>query len=131
MIRWLIEMLKKILLVDDNTDFTYVVKRRLIKMNTEYDVVCAASGKECFDLLNSGTKPDLILLDIMLPEMNGWDIFTKLKQNPTYAMIPIIFLTAKTDSYSKGFGKISASDYIEKPFEMWELKERIDKILQR
>jgi len=124
-------MTKKILLVDDNTDLTYVVKRRLEKMGTDYEIIPAASAKDCFDILSLTPLPDLILLDIMLPEMNGWDIFAKIKENPAWDTIPIIFLTAKTDSYSAGFGKIAASDYIKKPFEITDLKARIDKVLRR
>jgi two-component system alkaline phosphatase synthesis response regulator PhoP len=67
----------------------------------------------------------------MMPETDGWTLFAKLKERKEWSDIPIIFLTAKTDDYSKGFGKISAQDYIEKPFEIKDLKERIDKVLSR
>jgi len=121
--------MKRIMLVDDNTDLTYVVKKRLEKLDSNYEVIGANSGKECFELLNEGRIPDLILLDIMMPDIDGWDIFAKLKENPSWRDIPIVFLTAKTDPYSRGFGKIPAQDYIEKPFEIPELKERLDKLL--
>jgi len=120
---------RKIMLVDDNIDFTYVIKKRLEMMDKGYNVINVHSGEECFELLKDKQMPDLILLDIMMPEINGWDIFAKLKENPAWRKIPIVFLTAKTDPYSKGFGRIPAQDYIEKPFEITELKERIDKIL--
>jgi len=123
--------MKRIMLVDDNTDLTYVVKKRLEKLDSNYEVIGANSGKECFELLNEGKTPDLILLDIMMPDIDGWDIFAKLKENPSWRGIPIVFLTAKTDPYSKGFGKIPAQDYIEKPFEIPELKERLDKLLDK
>jgi len=117
------------MLVDDNTDLTYVVKKRLEQLDNTYEVISANSGKECFDLLQQGNIPNLILLDIMMPDIDGWDIFAKIKENPSWREIPIVFLTAKTDAYSKAFGKIPAQDYIEKPFEILDLKERIDKIL--
>ena len=123
--------MKRIMLVDDNTDLTYVVKKRLEKLDSNYEVIGANSGKECFEILNEGETPDLILLDIMMPDIDGWNIFAKLKENPSWRDIPIVFLTAKTDPYSKGFGKIPAQDYIEKPFEIPELKERLDKLLDR
>lgn len=123
--------MKKIMLVDDNVDLTYVTKKRLEKMESEYEVISANSAKECFELLKTGQIPDIILLDIMMPEMDGWDTFAKLKENLDWRKIPIIFLTAKTDSYSKGFGAISSQAYIEKPFEIEELKKSIDKILGR
>lgn len=122
-------MKQKIMLVDDNTDFTYVVKKRLENISEEYEVINANSGKECFELLEQGNLPDIILLDIMMPDMEGWDVFAKLKEKTEWKEIPVVFLTAKTDSYSKGFGDITAEDYIEKPIEIEELKERIDKVL--
>lgn len=122
-------MKKKIMLVDDNPDFIYMVKRGLHPFSDQYEVISANSGKECFELLEKGNIPDVFLLDIMMPEIDGWSIFTKLKENAQWRNIPIIFLTAKTDDYSKGFGKISAQDYIEKPFEIMDLKKRIDNVL--
>ncbi len=122
--------MKKIMMVDDNVDLTYVVKKRLEKTKT-YKVISANSGKECIELLKNGKLPDIILLDIMMPEISGWDTFAKLKANEKWSKIPIVFLTAKTDSYSKGYGKVSAHDYIEKPFEFSDLKKRIDNIVGR
>jgi CheY-like chemotaxis protein len=122
-------MKKKIMLVDDNPDFVYMVKRGLHTFSDQYEIISANSGKECFELLEKGHIPDIFLLDIMMPETDGWNIFTKLKENMQWRDIPIIFLTAKTDDYSKGFGKISAQDYIEKPFEIMDLKKRIDNVL--
>ena len=121
--------MKMIIMVDDNVDLIHVVKKSLENMEDGYEVISANRGQECFDLLKEGTLPDLILLDIMMPEMNGWDVFAKLKENTEWRKIPIVFLTAKTDSFSKGFGMIPAQDYIEKPFEIADLKKRIDKIL--
>ena len=124
-------MKQKIMLVDDNTDFTYAVKKKLEKIGTNYEVINVNSGNDCLKILQQGIKPDLILLDIMMPDLDGWDVFAKIKENPTWKNIPVVFLTAKTDAYSKGFGKIAADDYIEKPFEIDELKQRIDSILSR
>ena len=124
-------MKKKIMLVDDNPDFIYMVKRSLQPFSNQYEVVGVNGGKECFELLEKGDIPDIILLDIMMPETDGWTLFAKLKERNEWSDIPIIFLTAKTDDYSKGFGKISAQDYIEKPFEIKDLKERIDRVLSR
>ena len=124
-------MKKKIMLVDDNPDFIYMVKRSLKPFSDQYEVVGVNGGEECFEFLEKGDIPDIILLDIMMPETDGWTLFAKLKERKEWSDIPIIFLTAKTDDYSKGFGKISAQDYIEKPFEIKDLKERIDKVLSR
>ena len=122
---------KKILLVDDDTDILYAVKIGLEKLSDGYEVTGVNGGMECFEFLKKGDRPDIILLDIMMPEIDGWQVFAKLKENPEWREIPIVFLTAKIDEYSKGFGKLSADDYIEKPFEIEDLKERINKILDR
>ena len=122
---------KKILLVDDDTDILYAVKISLEKLSDGYEVTGVNGGMECFEFLKKGDRPDIILLDIMMPEIDGWQVFAKLKENPEWREIPIVFLTAKIDEYSKGFGKLSADDYIEKPFEVEDLKERINKILDR
>ena len=122
---------KKILLVDDDTDILYAVKINLEKLSDGYEVTGVNGGMECFEFLKKGDRPDIILLDIMMPEIDGWQVFAKLKENPEWREIPIVFLTAKIDEYSKGFGKLSADDYIEKPFEIEDLKERINKILDR
>jgi two-component system sensor histidine kinase/response regulator len=74
-------------------------------------------------------KPDLVLLDIMMPEVSGWDVAAKIKENPEWKEIPIVFLTAKGDTMSIGMGNLAAEDYIVKPFDVRDLKERIDKIL--
>jgi len=71
----------------------------------------------------------LILLDIMMPEMNGWEVQKKIKDNIKWRTIPIIFLTATTDNTSRKIGSIISEDYIGKPFEIPDLKKRIDKIL--
>jgi two-component system alkaline phosphatase synthesis response regulator PhoP len=120
---------KKVMIVDDNPDIVYGVKKGLEIMIGGYEVISANSGKECFELLEKGNIPDIILLDIMMPEINGWDVFAKLKEESNWRKIPIIFLTAKADDYSVGFGKLTAEDYITKPFEIKELKIRIDKVL--
>jgi DNA-binding response OmpR family regulator len=71
----------------------------------------------------------LILLDIMMPGMSGWEVFKSLRENPSWEKIPVVFLTARTDNIAKNAGSFLGNDYIEKPFKLPELKERIDKIL--
>ena len=119
------------MIVDDNPDLIFMVKRGLERMTDGYAVIGATNAKECFELLNNEKIPDLILLDIMMPEVDGWSLFVRLKEKPAFREIPIVFLTAKTDAISIGLGKRNAQDYITKPFEITELKERIDKILNR
>ena len=123
--------MKKIMIVDDDPDMIFSVKCGLELFADEYIVIGAGSGHECFELLKKGQIPNLILLDVMMPKMNGWDVFTKLKETPEWREIPVVFLTAKTDPYSKGFGKMAATEYIAKPCDIKNLEKRIDKILKK
>ena len=122
---------KKVMIVDDNPDLLSLVKKGLENESNEYEVIGAESGKKCFEILEKNELPDLILLDIMMPEMDGWDVFAYIRQNPEWNDIPIVFLTAKSDEFSKGFGKLSAAEYITKPFEISYLLEKIENILKR
>ena len=121
---------KKIMVVDDNEDLIYSVKRSLGDIAPKYSFIEANGGKKCISILEDGAKPDVILLDIMMPGMDGWETAAQIKSNSTWRNIPIIFLTAKTDDLSKNMGKLTAEDYIEKPFDIYDLKERIEKVLQ-
>ncbi len=124
-------MKKSILIVDDNPDVRFSVKLGLEDLDASYEVITAESGDKCLEFLKNNQIPDIILLDIMMPRVDGWNVFAKVKEKLEWRNIPIIFLTAKTDDYSKGFGSISADDYVEKPFDIEDLKKRIDNILNR
>ncbi|MDF2614568.1 MAG: rpfG3 [Clostridia bacterium] len=109
----LIVMPKHILVVDDN-----VVNLKLAEQTLKplYKVTLLISGTQALKFL-SKTKPNLILLDINMPEMDGYEIFKKIKENPETSKIPIIFLTAQTDSESELHGLyLGAVDFIAKPF---------------
>lgn len=114
------------MIVDDNVDLTNVVKEGL-EGKSNYKVTIANSGMECFEILNKGKIPDLILLDIMMPEVSGWKTFSKIRE--TWKDIPIIFITGRTDLVAEKAGKFFGEDYIEKPFAIKDLKTRIDKVL--
>jgi DNA-binding response OmpR family regulator len=76
-------------------------------------------------------RPDVILMDIMMPEMDGWDVVAKMKTNKDLSKIPIIYLTGKTDDLSKGMGSLTSEDYIEKPFDPQDLRSRIFLVMTR
>ena len=116
---------KIVMLVDDNLDLLYSVKKGLESISKDVEVVTVESGRKCLQLLNK-VKPDLILLDIMMPDMDGWDTCAKIKNNKKTENIPIVFLTAKTDPVSRSMGGLASADYITKPFDMKDLKKRID-----
>ena len=116
-----------ILIIDDVPDNIQVAMN--ILKEDGYDFSYATDGAEGLSLLkqkNEATQVDLILLDIMMPEMDGFDVCRQIKKNPETAEIPIIFLTAKTDveSISRGFS-LGAVDYISKPFHADELLARV------
>ena len=128
---WVIIMVKRIFIVDDEPGVIYTVKNGLEALDTELEITGFESGVKFFELLQESPNPDLILLDIMMPEMNGWEVHKRLKENLDWKDIPIIFLTATKDNTSKFIGGIYSEDFVEKPFNIPELKQRIDKILKK
>jgi putative two-component system response regulator len=125
-------MVKTILVVDDYSDIVISVKQVLEDSTGEYRVIGADSGEKCFQLLEqSSPLPDLILLDIMMPGMSGWDVAARIKQNDRWRNVPIVFLTAKGDEMSIGIGHLASEDYIVKPFDIMKLKDSVKRILQQ
>jgi len=119
--------MKHILMVDD---VATNLKCAAEVLKDSYDITTARSGKQAL-LIVKEYVPDLILLDINMPEMDGYEVMEKLKENPDTKDIPIIFLTAETDQASEVKGlKMGAMDFIRKPFEPEVMRSRIDKILQ-
>lgn len=120
---------KRILIVDDTRDILIVVSRRL--QSWGYEALTAESGEEGLQVAKE-RLPDLILLDTMMPRMKGRDVCIQLKADPKTANIPVIFLTALglADHVKAGMD-LGAADYIVKPFEPQELKERITIALAR
>lgn len=123
-------MNKKIMVVDDDISLTNTIKY-VLETSKEYDIITANSGFECLQKLKNNETPDLILLDIMMPEMNGWQLFEKIKENDNWKNIPIIILTARTDDLAKNAGNFLVEDYIEKPYTEEILKERIYRVLNQ
>ena len=124
---------KKILLVDDDADFTEATK--LLLESRSYEVTVAHDGKEGLKKAQT-EEPNMIILDVMMPEMNGYQVCSHLKADPKYRHIPILLLTAvgdaiPTTSYTKEMGmRIEADDYIPKPVEPIEIVERVEKLLR-
>jgi len=113
---------QKIIVVDDNIDNLDALKNTLKDI---YGVYPCSSALEMFDLLGH-VQPDLILLDVEMPEMNGYEAIKKLKNDTQYQKIPVIFLTSMNDEKSEIDGlKLGAVDYIHKPFVTPMLLRRI------
>ena len=123
-------MVKKVLVVDDNPDVIFSVKSGLESSNNKFKIKGVESGSKCLEYLKSEI-PDLILMDIMMPDMSGWKTFDKIKENSDWKDIPIIFLTARTDRVAKNAGGFLGEDYIEKPFEIKDLIARISRVLKK
>lgn len=117
---------KKIMIVDDEADTIYLV--RSILEAEGFEVVSADSGTECLEMLDT-EKPDAILLDIMMPDMDGWETFHKVKKE--LPDVPISILSAKGQKFDRmlGLNVLNADDYIIKPFGAAELVERIKSLL--
>ena len=123
--------MKKIMMVDDESDQIISLKVAFEEeFGDKYELISAHNGADCFELLEKNEKPDLILLDIMMSEMSGWEVFDKLKDNPLWKDIPVVFLTGISDKNAKNAGGFLGDDFIEKPVDTEELKKRIDKVLE-
>lgn len=120
----------KILVVDDEKDIVDLLKYNLEK-EKEFEVLSGLNGKEVFKLV-SENKPDLILLDIMMPEMNGFEVCKQLKSNPFTSKIPVIFLTAKENEIDEIIGlELGADDYIQKPISPRKVIARVKSVIRR
>ena len=119
----------KILIVDDELD-TLLPLKRALEME-DFNVVEAQDGVEALEKVRSEI-PDLVLLDLMLPKINGFEVCQRLKRDEATSSIPIIMLTAKGETSDKIEGiEIGADDYVTKPFNLDELKARIKAVLRR
>jgi adenylate cyclase len=113
-----------VLVVDDATENIDVIVGLL---KDQYKVKAATNGTKALKIVNSDNPPDLILLDIMMPEMDGYEVITELKKHSSTKNIPVIFLTGKSEASdeTKGF-EMGAVDYISKPFNPSIVKARVN-----
>ena len=124
----MVEQKKKILIVDDEPEFAKLIKTRLTAEG--YLVDTAEDGQQGLDKVNA--CPDLVILDVMMPNLGGIEFAKIIKESPETAKIPIIFLTAKEDEQTRIDGIRSGADYfLTKPFDSAELLEIIKKLVHR
>lgn len=117
----------KVLVVDDESRMRKLVRDFLVKSN--YDVVEAEDGSAALDIFFSDNRIDLVLLDVMMPKMDGWEVCREIR---AYSRVPIIMLTAKSDEKDELLGfQLGVDEYISKPFSPKILVARVEAILRR
>lgn len=116
----------KVMIVDDDSNITELIRLYLEKEG--FETVTASNGKIALDLFKEAA-PSIVILDIMMPEMDGWQVCREIRR---ISNIPIIMLTAKGETFDKVLGlELGADDYMVKPFETKELVARVKAVLRR
>ena len=119
-----------ILIVDDEADIRSTVEFNLSREG--FQTVTAERGRDAVERAAESPRPDLIVLDLMLPDISGTEVCRQLRQSPQTRGIPILMLTAKTDAIDRVVGfEVGADDYVTKPFSVRELVLRVKAILRR
>ena len=119
---------KKIVYVEDELEMIDLVK--LILSRKGYDVIGAAGGREGLDTIRE-VVPDLVLLDLMMPDIEGWDVYQQIRADDATKHIPVIVVTAKAQNIDKVLGLHIAkvNDYISKPFSPQDLVASVERVL--
>ncbi len=121
---------KKIICIEDDPAMIDLIK--LILTRRGYDVKGASGGREGLEAIER-YQPALVLLDLMMPDMDGWEVYQQMKANEAMRNIPVIVITAKAQSIDKVLGLHIAKvdDYVTKPFSPQDLLDSIERILAR
>ena len=119
----------KVVCIEDDPEMIDLVK--LILARQGYEVIGAMGGREGLETVEA-VRPDLVLLDLMMPDMDGWEVYQQMKSSETMKDIPVIVVTAKAQSIDKVLGLHIAkvNDYITKPFGPSELLSSVLRVLQ-
>ena len=124
-------MKKKIMFVDDKSDQLFSFEQVLKESGYHFEFIGVQTGEECLKKLQHAELPDIIFLDIMMGEMNGCEVYDKIKDNPAWKEIPIVFLTARKDMLDKIPRECCGDDVLEKPVDSTELFDCINKIIEK
>lgn len=120
---------KKILIVDDESDICEVLSKRL--QQAGFQTIIANDGEDAVQKATQ-EKPDLIILDLMMPKITGEEVCKKIKNSAETSAIPIIILTAKTSDVDRVIGKVIGGDsYIMKPYKAVELLQEINRLIKK
>lgn len=117
-------------IVDDEEDLRTLVRMMLERVG--YEVLEVEDGQKCLELLQSGERPDLIILDVMMPGIDGWEVCKRIKKDPVLKWIPVCILTAKTSLFDvqTSLNKAHANWHLNKPVERKKLLEAIEWLLK-
>ena len=120
---------KKVVCVEDEPEIIDLI--RLILGRKGFDLTGATGGLEGLEAIRR-VKPDLVLLDLMMPDMDGWEVYQQMKADPELKNIPVIVVTAKAQSIDKilGLHIAKVDDYVTKPFGPQELLQSVERVLQ-
>ena len=122
-------MAKKILIVDDEPNI--VVPLEFLMQENRYETRVAENGEDALELISSW-RPDLVLLDIMLPGMDGYEVCRKIRENPDVKGTRIVFLSAMAHSVDIAKGmELAADEYIIKPFAVSDVVDRVRELLEK
>jgi DNA-binding response OmpR family regulator len=123
-------MTKRVLCIEDQSQMIDLLC--LVLQRADCEVIGALGGKAGLEQARA-LQPDLILLDLMMPELDGWEVFRQLKADPVTQHIPVIVVSARSEGVDQVLGLriAEADDYITKPFGPMELLERVNRVLAR
>ena len=126
----MVEVNRKVVYIEDDQEMIDLVK--LILTRKGFDVIGANGGREGLDSVRR-ILPDIVLLDLMMPDMDGWEVYQQMKAEEATREIPVIIITAKAQNIDKVLGLHIAKvdDYISKPFSPQELVESVDKVMDK
>ena len=120
---------KRILVVEDSPTTLGIISNILRAFN--YEIVTAVTGQEAMTAIQS-QRPDLVLLDVLLPDTNGTIICQRLKADPATWDIPVVYLTAKSEATIESGRTVHSADcYLAKPISQWQLVNRVERLLKR
>ena len=124
------EKRRRVICIEDEQEIIDLIK--LILERKGFEVVGAVGGREGLSAVRR-EKPDLILLDLMMPEVDGWEVYRRMKADPELRRIPVVVVTAKAQSIDKVLGLHIAKvdDYVTKPFSPNDLLESIERVLSK
>jgi len=120
---------KTVMIVDDSRTVAWILRETLESLG--YRVRCAYSGEDALDMIDT-QRPDLVILDVKMPGLDGFEVLDRLRRDARFASVPIVMLTSMGQEADvvRGFG-LGADDYVLKPFSPVELMARVRRLVQR